>query len=127
LKVGTVASEGDWVLNFMDKVNNMMSLANQLLQNFGNLQNNPALKKIIEDRVGKKLGSQQLGLPLPQGDKDTQAEAIYEQIVGALDGFSKQFGDMTITEASDFVKKNRHLALTTIKANLGAKDEGKPT
>jgi len=109
-----VVSQGDWIIGFMDRLNSMMSLANQLLVNIANISQNPMLKKIIEDRVNKRMMFMPSGLPQPQAT-DQQAEAIYTAIVQALDGFSKQFGDMTLSEASEFLKKSKNLAVKTIK------------
>jgi len=110
-----VVSQGDWIIGFMDRLNSMMTLANQLLVNIANISQNPMLKKIIEDRVNKRMMFMPSGLPQSQANTDQQAEAIYTAIVQALDGFSKQFGDMTLSEASEFLKKSKNLAVKTIK------------
>ncbi len=104
--------------DFLDRAITLSDYVLQILEKMQAFKDNPMLAQIIASRVDKRMA---MLAPQPQPSLPPPAinpETVYNQILNALDGFTKVAGDMSLSEAADFLRKKKTIALKAIEGAM---------
>jgi len=109
------------VLNdFLLRLENLFREGTQFLITLSQVSDNPALKSFISSKVKQFTQAQNPQIPIKnQGGGNIDPETAYNQIVGALEELSKNFGDITIKQLLEIVKTRKETVIQMIKLKMG--------
>jgi len=93
----------DSIEGFFASIERYMQLANSILAQLANLQDNPFIRQVLEQRGMSMLG--QGGGAMTSSDKgsDIDLDKLCELGIALVNTLSSQYGDKTLSELADMV------------------------